>query len=244
MRRGLTLVELLVVVAILATLAGTILASQEGVEAHAHQDLVRNELVELREAVLRFRRDTGYLPKQGPYALASQGGEVTVPAGQTQADFEAWFASPGNLNQLYVNPLAGNANPRGWDPDLRRGWQGPYLGRSNRLVSLGDGLRADGALDPAGDEAHEGSRLVLVPGLADPFAKAPRASALGAVFAWTDTTGSLEREGRPLLLFSLDDPDAARAVSCGADGDYTPRAVSDLGPTAATSDDLGVFLLR
>ena len=244
--RRLTLIELLVVVTILATLAGAVLVSQGGVEDRALQDLARHELVELRAAILRFRADTGYLPKQGPYGLADAGGtgEVPTPSGVSSSEFAAWFASPANLSQLYRNPLEGNPNPRAWDPDRRRGWRGPYLGRSNHSVSLGDGLRSDGALDAAGDEPHEGARLLRVPGLADPFVRDPVPSRLGDVFAWSNPAGATERAGRPWLLFSLDDPDAARIVSCGLDGAYTPRAPSEAGPSAAGSDDIGLFLLR
>lgn len=238
MPRGLTLIELLVVVAILATIAGTVLVSQAGVEDRAGQDITRHQLTELREAVLRFRRDTGYLPKQGPYALESEGGEVQVPAGETPADYAAWFHSPANLSQLYENPLAGNTNPRAFDPDTRRGWKGPYLARRDHEVSLGDGLAGDGS---AGTGA-EGTRLLTVPALADSFEHPALSGPLGATFAWTTPAGAPSRAGRPLLLFSLDDPNQARVVCCGADGVYAPHATS--APIAAGSDDLGIYLLR
>jgi prepilin-type N-terminal cleavage/methylation domain-containing protein len=238
MPRGLTLIELLVVVAILATVAGTVLVSQSGVEDRAGQDITRHQLTELREAVLRFRRDTGYLPKQGPYALESEGGEVKVPAGQTPADFAAWFHSPANLSQLYENPLAGNTQPRDFDLDTRRGWNGPYLSKRDHQVSIGDGLASDGSSGTGG----EGTRLLSVPALSDSLERGPLLGSLGVTFAWTTPAGAQDRAGRPLLLFSLDDPTQARAVSCGSDGVYAPHATS--AATAPGSDDLGIYLLR
>jgi len=238
MARGLTLIELLVVVAILATVAGTVLVSQGGVEDRAGQDITRHQLTELREAVLRFRRDTGHLPKQGPYALASAGGEVQVPAGQDPADYAAWFHSPANLSQLYENPLAGNTEPRAYDLDTRRGWNGPYLSQRGHEVSVGDDLASDGSAGTG----EGGARLLTVPALADSLEQAALATGLGAVFSWTTPAGPQPRAGRPLLLFSLDDETQARVVSCGSDGAYAPHASSN--PTAPGSDDLGVYLLR
>lgn len=236
MRRALTLIELLVVVAILATIAGSILVSQAGVEDRAGQDITRSQLSELREAILRFRKDTGHLPKQGPYAL-QPGGEVEVPAGDDPIAYAAWFNSPANLSQLYRNPLPGAP---AYDPDTRRGWRGPYLGRSEHLVSLGDDLLSDGSAGTG----TQGTRLANVPALADSFNHAPVSAALGLAFAWTNPAGALPRGGRPLLLFSLDDPASARIVSCGSDGSYAPYPPATGGPTATGSDDLGVFLLR
>lgn len=97
-RRGFTVLELILVVAILATVAGGVLASLEGAQDRAAGDVTTHELGQVRDAVLAFRRDLGALP--------------------VQADAE-------DLSQLLAAaPPAGVA---AWDPALRRGWRGPYL---------------------------------------------------------------------------------------------------------------------
>ena len=98
-RAGFSLIELLVVVAVLATVAGGVVVSLSGVETHAATELTVRELAELKQAVLRFREDTGFLPKQGPFAL-EPAGQVPEPSAGV-----AWFASPANLSQLIENPL-------------------------------------------------------------------------------------------------------------------------------------------
>lgn len=253
MPRGLTLIELLVVVAILATLAGAVLASHSGLEDRALGDITRSELQRVREAVLQFQADTGFLPKQGPYAmrLDTAGGEVEVPVGIDEDQFRAWFNSPANLSQLYENPLAQNPDhptavsklDRAWDPDLGRGWKGPYLARANHSVSLGDGMAANGS----SGTGLEGTLRLVVPGLADRYEFAPVDDALGALFAWEGPSGAIPRAGRPYFLFSLDSPSEARVVSCGPDGRYAPRALGagapiGLDPDGTLSDDLGLFL--
>lgn len=271
LRRRLTLIELLLVVAILATVAGGLVVSMGGVEARAEGDLAQHELVELREALLRFRADTGWFPKQGPYALAPAAGDegpglVPVPAGESRADYQAWFDSPANLSQLYENPLSDGdpatqlPSERLWDPDRRRGWRGPYLGTPRR-VTVGDGLRADGAEAPLGspaatpDEPLEGTSALDVPALPDPFARPPHELAVplggsSQLFVWTGSAGELAEAGRPYFAFDLDDEGRARVVSCGPDGRYTPlrrdaaTGEPEAGPAAAGSDDLGLFLLR
>jgi type II secretory pathway pseudopilin PulG len=252
--RALTLLELLLVVAVLATVAGTLLVSSDGIEERAGQDVTRTDLVRLREAVLRFRKDTGFLPKQGPYGLLGEGpeGRVPIPVGADPAAYGAWFHSPANLDQLHRNPLLGTAEPRAWDLDRRRGWNGPYLSRTRaRTVLLGDGLREDGEIDPGGgpDEPTEGARAVEVPGLADGAAlpglslAAPLPGGVDQVFVWKALDGTPAAvEGRPLFLFGLDDPQRARCVATGPDGLYTPLPSGSVDLTAPGSDDVGVYL--
>ena len=261
MRRGLTLIELLVVVAILATVAGTVLVSQEGVEDRTRVDLTNHQLVELRAAILRFRRDTGYLPKHGPYDLVSVGGpgEITPTAadgsvltGAEEDAYRDWFYSPANLIQLYKNPLK---EKRKWDPDTKRGWNGPYLVHP-LYVTVGTDLDLNGTIG----NGRTGS-LVRVPSLADSHAHQVSAD---SYFLWTISpdppTGEqpLRQKGRPLLfLYSteVDEDTEARVVSCGRDGAYAPRAANELlpigfsppkeiGDVPRVSDDQGLFLFR
>ena len=230
-RAGFSLIELLVVVAVLATVAGGVVVSLSGVETHAATELTVRELAELKQAVLRFREDTGFLPKQGPFAL-EPAGQVPEPSAGV-----AWFASPANLSQLIENPLADTGHPlETWDPDTRRGWRGPYLSRAlEARVVVCDGLALDGS---AGSPA-EGTLLPPMPALADPFPAPPLSN---GAYAWsTHDAAALPRGGRPFLLLQLDDPTRARVVALGADGEFAPSPDRLVG---LDSDDVGLYLLR
>jgi hypothetical protein len=230
------------VVGILVILAGGVVLSLEGSKEAAAAAIARRELGEIHAAVLRFRRDTGHLPRRGPFALVADGGRIdpTVdahwPPGApaAAADRAAWFRSPANFYQLCeareapsfqvaLDVIAGPGKVH--DPGTGRGYLGPYLGRSGEgFVHVGDGLGTNGAGDPRSGD------LVQVPGVADPFA-APIPP--GSLFHWTDSPlAALEASalGRPYLLF----------VVAPAAGELGPRLVC-LGPNGAyDSDETGI----
>jgi prepilin-type N-terminal cleavage/methylation domain-containing protein len=236
---GLTLLELLVVVAVMAMVAGGVVTSLAGVRDVAAGRLGRYELAELRRAVRQFRNDTGCWPKHGPFDLVTDGGEVPVPA-----EGEAWFRSPANLGQLFKEPQDAAGDPiRPWDPVTGRGWRGPYLTRGgDGTVEVGDGLEANGDGSPA-----SGALLSPMRGVGDPF-EAPPVGAVGYC-RWTNLAGSrLDRWGRPYLM-CLDDP--RRDGDPANDAELGPRIVC-LGPNGTyesdrgeiRGDDLAVFLLE
>lgn len=247
---GFTLLELLVTVGILVILAGGVVLSLEGSREAAAAGIAQRELSELHAAVLRFRRDTGHLPRRGPFALVADGGQLDpdvdahwppgAPSGS--ADRAAWFRSPANFYQLgedrdapsfqvALDVVAGPGLV--FNPETRRGYLGPYLSRHGEgFVHVGKGLGTNGDGDPA-----TGS-LVEVPGVADPFEAPPAPS---NIFHWTGATiaASSSPLGRPYLLF----------VVAPAPGELGPRIVC-LGPNGAYDsdegglggDDLAVFL--
>lgn len=97
-RRGVTLLELVIVVAILAVLGAMIVPSLSRSVDSSRDAISRGALVQLRTVIL----DTYYHDhfEQLPY-----------------------FAGYTQLRSLYVNP-----NPAQlYDPVTRRGWRGPYL---------------------------------------------------------------------------------------------------------------------
>jgi prepilin-type N-terminal cleavage/methylation domain-containing protein len=223
--RAFTLLELLIVVALLATVAGGILITVGGAADSASLDLTRREMFELQEALVRFERETGDLPRTGRWALASDGGEVP----DTSPAFAAWFRAPANLTQLYADELRDPATGAvvhtlpAFDPDNRRGWKGPYLQRSGE----GDVVVGD-ALDPLSGLGDPGAGALLPPMscVADPFEHAPLSS---GHYSWTRTDGgSYPRHGRPYLFLvdPADPANTARIVTLGPDGAY------------GTSDDL------
>lgn len=138
---GFTLLELLAVIALMAVIAGTALLAYEGVHDQGRQDATRFEMAEIRSALLRFRRDSGSndLPGQGVYVCEDPANPgkinpdlVNLPAeaGVTDAAKLAWCESPANFWMLFADPLG-----TGWNPDTRRGWNGPYLQRKSGLMS-------------------------------------------------------------------------------------------------------------
>jgi len=154
--RAFTLLELLCVVGVMAVMAGNAAMLALDGRCAAADELTCVRLAELRNAIVRFRRDTGHLPKTGPFALVADGGRVASPV-----EGEAWFRSPANLAQLFEQPRdAGGRAILPWSIDEHRGWRGPYLQPGARLVDLGDGL----ADVPAVLDAHspDGHPLFLI----------------------------------------------------------------------------------
>lgn len=251
-QKGFSLLELLVVVAILAIIAGALIVSLGGVEDDASLHVARAEATRVRDAVLQFKLDTGYLPKQGPFRLDSQGGSVLgilLPsaAGATDSQKQTWFNSPANFFLLYGFDQygTGNRSPlwlsghtlENWNPDTGRGWRGSYLTRQGEgLVDIGDNLGVNGSGSPI-----SGGILSQVRGVADPFVSSP----VGSYLVWRSTASGQahDRWGRPYLLFDLGSDDA-RVVSMGVDRKYDGKNLSDPCAPPPTGDDVVVCLLR
>ncbi|GIW79819.1 MAG: hypothetical protein KatS3mg105_1626 [Gemmatales bacterium] len=229
--RGFTLFELLIVVAIMAVLAGAVVVALDQTHEQAASQLVDSEMLNIKKALLRFKQDTGYLPRQGPFGLTTDTPPGAVPVPVQGA---AWFHSPANFVQLYENPLEGTGHPlEQWNPDTARGWRGPYLSQHGEgYVDIGNNLQSDGTGSPIA-----GTLLQDVRGVADPFYHSP----VGPYLSWqTALTGpSLPRWGRPYLLFDLDDPSKARIVSMGSNGVYESNNALTPG-----GDDVFLFILR
>lgn len=221
---GFTLLELIIVVAILATLAGGAVLTMGQTEEVAQGQIGLVEMSEIREAIVQFKRDTGYLPKQGPFALTTNGGAVATPS-----EGETWFYSPANFSQLFQNPLANTGHSlASWNPDTKRGWRGPYLTTSGEgRVDVGDDLNLNGSGSP-----KTGNMLNDVFGIADPFYSSPE----GNFFVWaaTPTAPPYSRFGRPYFAFDLHDTTKARIVCMGPNRKY------DQGE----NDDRVVYLFR
>ena len=227
-QRGFTVLELLVVVAILAAVAFVAGGRFTGVREQANDQLVRTEMQTIAKAIRQFRQDTGYYPKTGPFNLAAHGGSIpytNLPtrAGSTNAARDRWFYSPANFSQLFspVSPLDGSVPEHQlehWDPETGRGWRGPYLqGFTEGFVDIRDGINS--GTTPAGNDTGNplaGSNIPDVDGIADPFER--RAVNIGGVtlLGWSATPSGVW--GRPYLVFDLDS--RPRLVSMGPDGAY------------------------
>jgi len=206
--RAFTLLELLCVIGVLAVVAGNSAMLALNARDVAADDLTCVRLAEVRNAIVRFRQDTGHLPKSGPFALTEDGGSVATPA-----EGEAWFRSPANLEQLFAQPLDSDGRAiLAWNVDERRGWRGPYLKPGPRLVDIGVGLADDGSGSPTA-----GAIVEDVPAVADAHAHEALSS---GIFAWHTITGNdCDGDGRPVFLIGLQAGDPI-LVACGANGVY------------------------
>lgn len=223
--RGFSLIELLVVCSILATLAYIAWGGYGSAQQGAEDEIAQAELRRLADALKRFKADTGYYPGQGPFALATVGTAETAngsgfdctPAGgilrswaapNSDTDRDDWFKSPANLALLFEAPaLCANhplAHLNRWNPDTRRGWNGPYLDLGSRKwVDHGVDFNADSANNtgaaagaPYGNGTPvAGSKVLDVPA----FGNGTRFRAAGPAWA-TCSTQSHSTPGSTCML--------------------------------------------
>ncbi|MEM7194796.1 MAG: prepilin-type N-terminal cleavage/methylation domain-containing protein [Pseudomonadota bacterium] len=239
---GYTLLELIVVVAILAAVAGIGTIALRNVDQEKAVDVARIEMREIATAIRQFKQDTGYFPGQGPFALYDDDGDGTADvdcalciatgcAGvgavdPATADSQAWFESPLNLTLLFAEPTLCANHPQanvlastGFN-NTGRGWNGPYITKAEGYADLEtDPDREDGSGALTTDGATPFA-LIDIPALADPF----DINGDDNDYQWAATAGGAAELGLglPYMLFvrSIDGRDIARLVSVGADGDY------------------------
>lgn len=252
--RGFTLLELLLVVAILAVIGGAALLAFTDVEERVEDQSVRPEMVEIAKALRAFRHDMGDWPRRGLFALAADGGWIDpadddhwpagAPAGETAR--AAWLHAPANLYQL----LAHGADPwvhavlepvfgagRITDPDTGRGFRGPYLARSGEAwVYVGPNLDIHGDGDPATGDA---STYLLVAGIADPYRRPVHEAPL---YRWEPVPQAPTENlalGQPYFLF-VGGALGPRLLCLGPNGVYD--SASDEVNEGGEGDDVVVFL--
>ncbi len=215
--RAFTLLELMIVVGILSAVASGAIMLLGPVEDQARTQMSLAEMGQLREAILNFYTDTGYLPNQGPFALTTDDGAVPVPV-----EGSTWFYHPANLEQLLTNPLAGTGHSlEVWDPDTKRGWRGPYISSFGEgYVDIGADLLPDGTGSPV-----TGTLLTQVRAVADPFV----AKSSGNYFVWRfqPSDSPLSQWGRPYLLIDADDTSNARIIGMGPNRAYDAGSGDD-----------------
>lgn len=235
--RGYTLLELLVVIALLAIVAAVAVTSGEGVNEQAGLDASRYEMAELRKALLQFRRDTGVFPGQGAYACDGENMDFSpYLAGASAAEKEAWCNSPANFWMLFeckINDDATTADVDesrlcSWNPDSRRGWNGPYLANSGPgYVDYGGEARVRGVADGYTQGSSSAWRLR--------YDDTEPAYGIGGPYLFfdpTDTTPNDEADG------------TARIVSLGPDGVYAGAHATDKCQPGTDGDDLVLCLLK
>ena len=250
---GFTLLELLTVVVILAAVAFVSSVAYRNILENARVDLARSEMNSLAQALRQFQKDTGYFPKQGPFALQSDGGQVSDDAdgnGVANAADVDWFYSPVNVDQLLIEPadVTGNAIMT-WSAGNRRGWRGPYITYEG-YVDVSNDLSVNSAGYPT--LVLPGSAFVInVPAIADPFPNRPVATTLsavsGALFGWHITPTAADEAGRPgspYLIFGLEPSPVSplKIVSVGENGEYGGLLATQPCAPATDDDDLVLCL--
>lgn len=105
-----TLVETLLVVALVALVAGTAVALLSGTQEKADKQLIQTECATIRRAVLQFRADLGQSPQHLAELLQSPNPSDTLGGWW-------WRSSSDKLPTALYS----------YDPATRRGWNGPYL---------------------------------------------------------------------------------------------------------------------
>jgi prepilin-type N-terminal cleavage/methylation domain-containing protein len=241
---GFTLLELLVVIGLLGVVASVTLLSYEGVQDDGRHDVTEFEMMELRKALLMFRRDTGELPcrvyREGDFALVDDSLMVqldftNLPTIPTVSDYHQWCANQhlgqvdwamSFLQRFPFNELDTAYTPYLWNPDTKRGWNGPYV----NTQGLVDGW---------------GNRFLLF----DPELDYP------SHYRCKEDSGDYDTTDDVYTCLTADSPswdattftkfaDIARVVSFGANGNYEGTNVSDPCLPASGSDDLVLCLLR
>lgn len=165
---GFTLLELLVVVSILATIAGIGVGVVGNYLEKAQQELVHTEMKNIGNAIVKFNQDTGYFPGEGPFKLA-QATEAD------KLDLSFLFFSP---RQEQAGAARAGAEILPWSEEAGRGWNGPYLNLDaiDYLRTSGCGeLQAAAQLQvfPVSSPARAERNGIIA--LADPFKKAQTA---------------------------------------------------------------------
>jgi type II secretory pathway pseudopilin PulG len=106
-RRALTLAELVVVMGVLAVLAGLVLPAVGHYMGESRDTVTRQSLTRLRDVLALYWSDKQTLPRP----------DATVAPAR---------ATHPQVRYLFVNPLTENAT-LDYDPVYRRGWRGPYV---------------------------------------------------------------------------------------------------------------------
>lgn len=230
-QQGFTLLEMIVVIALLAAVAYIATGAFQNVIDTSDEQLAYSEMREIASAIRQFRQDTGYYPGEGPFGLSSDGvgGQIADPT-----EGQEWFKSPANFEQLFEEPTTDNAIPdkvfpdpdctncvMRWNPETGRGWRGPYLeGFAEGYVDISDDVNGDPTGSPV-ETAPPSTHIPDVPGIADPFEYRAETVSGNTLLDWDMISGdTLETWGRPYLYFYDSTTGDRWLVSMGPDGDY------------------------
>lgn len=221
---GFTLLELLVVVSILAALAGLTSIRVDSYERDAQVKLAQVKMDRIASAIQRFRADTGYYPLTGPFAPEAMQAPTADALAEDASGWgedgrawlrETWF-SAANFTWLFNEPQwppiavrlgDGESQPAPlmpWNMDAARGWHGPYLEPSSRSLFLPAGG------DSSAGDACAGLSQGRIGALSD--GAGPGGTAVSSALAGITDPFQWEVERRPARRYCVvaKDPDVGR----------------------------------
>lgn len=244
---GFTMLELMVVVAILAVIAGSAVMAFRGIDSDASIQTAKVEMRQLGEAIDAYLADMNKIPEPDtlPIPLGSWQQEIEIGAYRHPADISFLLSNPEPL----PNPSDPDAKRDNlWSSDYRKGWRGPYIkGIKLFYVDIGDGIKHDGT-DGSGNigTPHDIDSAVIknilaLPDKFDNFSVSPgverstqACNASECIYEWqsqidrfspNDHLGNrITKFGRPYLLLDLD-----LLNNSATSGPGIPRIIS-LGP--------------
>lgn len=206
--KGFTLLELMIVVAILAVISGMVISTYSGEQRNnAQYQVAHHEMEQLRQAIIRFQKDN-----------------LIVSSRTSAADLSFLFEK-GSLDEWNKDYQLGWRGPY-------------MSGGDSGLVDIGDYLELDGSGNPkSGNKvAHRYQRAVPDPFTLAPITNGtamvtnPPCSENSineeCLFDWrfvgqtNDDDTPHAKFGRPYLVFCLGEKRRARIVSMGSNGEY------------------------
>ncbi|WP_415901932.1 prepilin-type N-terminal cleavage/methylation domain-containing protein [Neptuniibacter sp. QD29_5] len=218
-QKGFTLLEMLVVAAILLVVAGGVVTSFRDVGSDAADQAARYQMQQLGEAIEAYYQDNG-----------------TIPARTTPAD----------LSFLFVKTTESNWSTdyrRGWRGPYLNGHKYLYLDIGDDLTADGSSISAPA--DPGEPFVIDGVEIESVIGIADPYDHYPvddgqslsvsGCNTTDCLLEWRKVSGDdstlINRFGRPYLAIDLEVmadstivPGVPRLVSFGSNGIYEPNS--------------------
>ena len=120
---GFTMIELIVAVTILVILAGASVPVYNAVSRKARVGATKSEMSHIAEALRAYARDVGFAPDRLKWGR-----------------FPPEATGKGKYPTILGMDLEEDKGKFGWDPVLRKGWNGPYLaGEVETTDADGDG---------------------------------------------------------------------------------------------------------
>ena len=142
-KRHFTLLELLTVVAILALISGGVIVAFSDLEDSARANVGQYQTSVIRDAMIKFRKDMGYYPKQKRLAYNFLDLDAI-----SAVDKQAWIEDEENFYQLFVEPVhISKSDFWKWDTESGVGWNGPYLDLEGAVRETDERITI---LDPSG----------------------------------------------------------------------------------------------
>jgi general secretion pathway protein G len=136
---GFTLLELLVVVALMSVVAVAAVMSLDNVDDTAAVQVARSEMVEISKALKLFKRDVGHFPD-----AADEIKYVGAPDPIEEMKFEAAklnllrTCQATDIGKVTLAEPTYDVHCKDWNIDTARGWHGPYLSRDGNTMFVND----------------------------------------------------------------------------------------------------------